>query len=363
MERSILVFTLILAGLSVTALGYPYEGFVLDPDNGFTLIGDLGGACCLPRAINDAGQVVGYAETSEPDQFHAFLWTQQTGIQDLTPDHEGTTSAWDINSLGHVVGAFEAADGNNHAFFWTPESGLLDIVPLEGWTSRASGINSQDQVVGQLRDPSGVSHAFLWTADSGIHDLGALSGDSSNAHAINDLGDVVGFSTHPFLWDSVTGLQDLGTLGGHLGIAYDINNSGQVVGKAFLEDPPDEIHAFLWTAEDEMQDLGTLGGVSSVAKGINDLGEAVGVFQTAAGVTRAFRWDIDAGMREILPSVEGYIAAIDINDGGIIVGEIPEPATLSLLALGGLVAVKRRRYGRLGYPEYRGDAESEVTHT
>ena len=111
-----------------------------------------------------------------------------------------------------------------------------------------------------------------------------------------------------------------------------------------------------------LEDLGTLpGGDWSKAYAINNSTKVVGEAGTAGGDTHAVLWQGGAmyDLNELIPPGSGWelISARDINDQGHIVGEginpdgktrgfllIPEPATLSPLAFGGLALIRRRSH-------------------
>ncbi|HXE57997.1 MAG TPA: hypothetical protein VNK43_08345 [Gemmatimonadales bacterium] len=67
-------------------------------------------------------------------------------------------------------------------------------------------------------------------------------------------------------------------------------------------------------------DLGTLGGAASFAHDVNDQGVVVGVSQTAAGLSRAFRWTASTGMAELgtLPGDLQSTAVRILNSGKIL---------------------------------------------
>jgi probable HAF family extracellular repeat protein len=69
-------------------------------------IGTLGGAESTAFSVNDLGQVVGSSLINPANNFHAFLWSQRTGIIDLgaLPPAPGGSAAFDINNGGQAVG-------------------------------------------------------------------------------------------------------------------------------------------------------------------------------------------------------------------------------------------------------------------
>ena len=122
-------------------------------------LGTLGGPESEAAAINDHGQIVGWADTKRRDEdgkpiSHVFLW-RDGKLRDL--------------------GTFVLPDD-----------------PLDA-------INERGQIVGRAntrrKDENGepIWRAFLWQ-DGKLRDLGTLGGSSSDGWRINDRGQVVGWA-------------------------------------------------------------------------------------------------------------------------------------------------------------------------
>jgi uncharacterized membrane protein len=151
-----------------------------------------------PRAINDDGQIVGYA----PER-GAQLWDPQTGLGQLPPFPGGSFAlAYDINDVGHASGnagvpyvtklkrGMSAPCGlraSSCAVIW--RDGRPTAVGPNG--SFGNGINDQDDVVGQFLDGSNAYRAFL-SRDGVFDDLNQLVPAGTPfleaAQAINDAG-------------------------------------------------------------------------------------------------------------------------------------------------------------------------------
>lgn len=269
--------------------------------------------------INNAGMVVGFAETSTPDPNnpgsfipHAFKW-QNGVLTDLGtfPEGLGSFAVWS-NERGQVVGV----SGNGQidpqlggpegiAALWQRDGRIFNLGTLGGNQSLAGGINAKGQVIGvaanTIADPLSLfgwatqTRAALWNQGK-IQDLGTLGGTDATASFINENGQITGNSyvdsnlgcpldfilhfpvtTHPFLWEDGK-MTDIGTLGGNCGGSAKINNRGQVVGTSTLAGESTD-HAFLWEAG-TIKDLGTLGGTFAVGNWLNDAGDVVGVATT-----------------------------------------------------------------------------------
>jgi probable HAF family extracellular repeat protein len=119
-----------------------------------------GGRSSTADGINSFGQVTGTSDTVRGD-FHAFVW-QSFEMTDLGTFPDGTYSvAQSINDAGQVVGY---ANGNFglgasfHAFLWQAGA-MSDLGTLPGGSySNATSINNLGQVVGSSSTVGGFSH-------------------------------------------------------------------------------------------------------------------------------------------------------------------------------------------------------------
>jgi probable HAF family extracellular repeat protein len=226
----------------------------------------LGGDQGFATAVNDRGQVVGWAETPVRDptctgsqvlQFRAVVWEPRHDSSRELPPFPGdsTSAATAINQRGQVVGISGDCDiavgrfSARHAVLWD-HGDVIEIPNLGGTTWHTPmDINERGDVVGFSNpagpgDPEGefIAQAFLWQRGSDrAVSLGMLEGDSvSEAFAINARGQVVGISFggavggRAFLWerDSLYDLNRLADAAPDVLIsAQDINDAGQITGR------------------------------------------------------------------------------------------------------------------------------------
>jgi len=268
--------------------------------------------------INDRGEAAGMSETADPDPngedicgfgTHLtcvpFLWRDghMSGLPTLGGNN-GQASA--INNRGEVVGFAEdgavdstcpAGTTNNRIALpalW--ERGNAEALPLvsNDQDGFAYGINDQGEAVGYSGNCTSATHAVVWKDNTAIV-LQDLGGTGSNfAYAISNRGQIVGQvgsgnTFYAAVWrDGAHGaVTNLGTLPGDFAaFATGINNRGQVVGNTF-DSKYNWSHGFIWR-DGVMTDLNTLiPGDSNLfiisASNINERGQISGMATVQSG--------------------------------------------------------------------------------
>src|SRR5215472_8739725 len=229
-------------------------------------IGTFGGNDSMAQAVNDRGQVVGFALNSTPDSIAPLPWPT-----------EMRAFLWDdgvMQSLGTLGGP------DSWAFF-VNDSGQVAGISYPDFSS-ISGC-----------DTPGKNHVFLWEKGH-MQDMGTLGGSCSWPEGLSKQGWIVGWSNvpgnttqHPFLWDGTT-LLDLGTLGGSCGYATWINDNSEVIGVSCTEND-ETFLAFAWK-NGVMTPLPPLpGDCASDARRNNSKGQIIGTswscdFSSSRGV-------------------------------------------------------------------------------
>jgi probable HAF family extracellular repeat protein len=153
-------------------------------------------------SINSKGWVVGYSGDPDAlDHANAFLWKPtvdngSTGTMSNLGQLNGSAFnyARDINDAGQIVGW-----ADSKSFITTFGQPLQDIGSLGGSSTQAWAINNLGMIIGNSKTPAAVQHAFIY-ADGGMRDLNDLVPAGGNwslniARGINDLGQVAGVGT------------------------------------------------------------------------------------------------------------------------------------------------------------------------
>ena len=125
-------------------------------------------------AINNAGLVAGSGLDSNGQQY-AFFWDSVHGMQALANQLGGIYStALAINDAGDVVGQAETTQGSYHPYVYRDgamsDLGVFDSSPFYGANALDS---SGQQIVGWTADAGGWTGMFLWK-DGSIYDLNHL---------------------------------------------------------------------------------------------------------------------------------------------------------------------------------------------
>ncbi len=331
------------------------------------------------HAINTVGTSVGSAEKYESGVSkgnRAVRWdasgTAATELGHLATDSSGYTfsEAYAINDAGTAVGVaakHEAdVDDGNRAVRWdasgtaATELGHLGLSTIGYTYSAAYAINAAGTAVGSAEKYESGSEmgirAVRWdasgTAATELGHLGTIDGHTiSEAYAINDAGTAVGYAwksesdvskgIRAVRWDaSGTAATELGHLGTDANgyttsRAYAINAAGIAVGFAQEYDLSGAFlgqRAVAWGLDGVAIDLNTLLGPDDAAGWLN-LFQAASI-NDAGWVTGLGTYDPDGA------GPLGAYTRMFLLDASSL---IPEPASLSLLALGGMVMLRRRR--------------------
>ncbi|MGA7921689.1 MAG: hypothetical protein WCA38_18660 [Candidatus Acidiferrales bacterium] len=231
----------------------------------------LGGNNGQASAINDRGQIVGFAENGTVDSSCSanatnnriqlpVLWENGKAQALPTVDGDPDGVAFWINDQGQVVGDTGTCGGAIlHAVSW--KNGTAVSLQDYGTGAIAQGINHRGVIVGTVGSADNTTQfAAIWL-NGVLTNLGTLPGDfAAIATGINDRGQVVGSTwdsnfnwSHAFIWQNGV-MTDLNTLfpassNLYATMANKINERGQISGMATVLSGPDagNIHAFLAT--------------------------------------------------------------------------------------------------------------------
>src|SRR3984893_7606713 len=233
----------------------------------------VGGNNGQASAINNRGEVAGYAETAVVDSgcppfkiTSAVMWEKGKAIALPTVGSDLDGVAFGINNQGQAVGYSGSCVAATHAVVWKNNTAFV-LQDLGGTKSNiAFVINNRGQIAGKVRSADGSTYvAALWQPDGTLTNLGNLPGDfAAFATGINDRPQAGGKNfdcnfncSHGFIWQNgvMTDFNTLIPADSNLFIisSSNVNERGQISGMASVVSGPHmgEIHAYLLTPADE----------------------------------------------------------------------------------------------------------------
>ena len=132
-------------------------------------LGTLGGTHSTANAINDSGDVVGWAETANHSS-GAFLWHAGTmrNLKSLAATSTDESQCFAVNKFVQVVGSSLNSTGESRAVIWesakVTDLNDLAVAPAGLSFTRARGINNRGQILVEAQvSANGSTRAFVLT--------------------------------------------------------------------------------------------------------------------------------------------------------------------------------------------------------
>jgi hypothetical protein len=277
------------------------RAFVWSRETGFKDVGET--ATIRRTAINDCGEIVGTRTTDIGRRAIRINGDQIEDLGTLEPDNP---SAWSegfaINERGDVVGwASRGPKYGYVAFIWTAEEGMVAVEGTESaFDSVVNDINNRRQIIG-TRITSRSSEAALWDPvrnDSGTttYELkwrGVL-GNGMGGSGLNAFGEAIadgntGYANPIFnslYWSPRTGQIELWPYGPNEDYvagsgAADIDDRGRIGGSVNVtKGPVFRYQAAIWTSPFQFY---ILTDRTSFGRALNNRGDVIGNFIEADG--------------------------------------------------------------------------------
>ena len=246
-----------------------------------------------------------------------------------------------LSADGSVAVGISDSSAGPEAFRWTADGGMVGIGDLPGGSvnSAAFGVSADGNVIVGVGSTPG-ERSFRWTADGGMVEIAPSGG----ARAVSADGAVVvgNSNLQAYRWTEAEGAVGLGDLpgGGFDSLGFDVSADGDVV--VGDSQSASGTEAFRWTAETGMVGLGDLPGgpFHSEARGVSADGSVVVGFSDSELDLQAFRWTAE-GMVGLIPP-GSFSAAVDVSaDGSVIVGNSVQYGVFVWDAVHGVRSVQR----------------------
>jgi len=275
----------------------------LDPIQIGTQGGSPSAAFSIAVGINDANQVIGFAETAAGSSLRAALWSvnadgsASSAPQALKPlGSNSFSAAFAIDAAGNVVG--QSADALSLvAVLWRPGVAEPERLPAlaTGADSAAFGISPDGHlIVGEAEDATFQTRAVAWEVVGGVIGAPTLLSEALPAPAA------------PGSYAGANGVSDDGWIAG------------------VVEDTEGREHGVLWrpdgTGGYTLTDLRRGGEVSSEAIAVNLAGEVVGISEPTAGALVPALWTADAQGEFKRTDLAAEGGAVAINANGRVAG-------------------------------------------
>lgn len=124
-----------------------------------TDLGDLGGTLTIGRDLNDAGQIVGWAQTAS-GEYHPFLWEEGV-MTDLSAYTGNFGAAVAISEAGVIL--LKASTLTSEFNLLLDNGVVTDLGNFGSSYAVVNDLNNHGQIVGWMADAAGVIRAFLAT--------------------------------------------------------------------------------------------------------------------------------------------------------------------------------------------------------
>ncbi len=286
--------------------------------------------------INNLGQVTGYADipndAGDFSPFHAFLFDDSSGIQDLGtfddtwPQYQyGYSISYDVNNNGKVVGV---ANDSSWAYlpfiYYSGGMHALTMGTQQGeW--HAVAINDSDLIGGHVVASTNQCYPYYWPNPSAApvavnmptaFPYGEIYGMNASGEMVGVMWNDAGLE-HAFIFDTTNGLEDLNDLiptgtGWVLNYARDINDAGEIVGFGELSG---EIRGFVLTAASEPETGQIAGTVTDTDTGSALPGVDVRVFDDTGSLVVQEQTDSSGSYTTAPLYVGTYFVATFNTDG------------------------------------------------
>lgn len=224
-------------------------------DTPYTIWTESAGFEAIPvsgGAINNLGKVAGHLNAPDGNSSWAVVWNPGGTVTQIgnVPGQRHTTASG-LNDAGTVVGS-GWNDSVGHPYVWTQSTGIVDLSapwPLGAWTGQ---VNEAGEIAGTRQVAQFQYLALTWDAQGNVRELELLADQTtSEAYDINDAGWVAGMAnapstlqTVPVIWSPSGWQMKLPLPAGYLyGSATAINDNGWIAGDVYYPGKDGFMHA------------------------------------------------------------------------------------------------------------------------